>query len=71
MLKSGVSGLATISQLAQAYNVTNTLLIEGADRLGGRVHTIPFGNGSHIELGAQVTINKLLNPLLPFKKYLK
>ncbi len=49
----GVSGLSTMSALAKAGKV-NTLLIEGASRLGGRAHTIPFGNGGHLELGAQV-----------------
>ena len=54
IIGGGISGLTTISQLSTAYNITNTLLIEASDRLGGRIHTIPFGNNSHIELGAQV-----------------
>jgi monoamine oxidase len=49
----GVSGLSTMSALAKAGKV-NTLLIEGANRLGGRAYTIPFGNNGHLELGAQV-----------------
>ena len=49
----GISGLSTMFNLAKSGKV-NTLLIEGANRLGGRVYTIPFGSNSHIELGAQV-----------------
>ena len=73
----GVSGLTTMYQLSMAYNITNTLLIEGSDRLGGRIHTIPLSNDSHIELGAQVNLtstvplnekkNKKKNTVLPKK----
>ena len=50
----GVSGLSAMSSLAKGGKV-NTLLLEGGNRLGGRAHTIPFGNNGNIELGAQVT----------------
>ena len=56
VIGGGVSGLSAMSGLASQYNITNTLLIEGSDRLGGRINTIPFGNDSHIELGAQVNL---------------
>ena len=52
----GVSGLSAMSTLAKAGR-TNTILLEGANRLGGRAYTIPFGANSHIELGAQVKEN--------------
>lgn len=55
----GVSGLSAMSSLAKAGR-TNTILLEGANRLGGRAHTIPFGGNSHIELGAQVRRNVFL-----------
>ena len=54
VIGGGVSGLSTMAGLVSQYNITNTLLIEGSDRLGGRILTIPFGNDSHIEIGAQV-----------------
>jgi len=59
VIGGGVSGLTTMATLAGQYNITNTLLIEGSDRLGGRILTIPFGNDSHIEIGAQVIFFKL------------
>jgi monoamine oxidase len=49
----GVSGMSAMSTLAKAGKV-NTLLLEGANRLGGRILTIPFGANSHLEMGAQV-----------------
>ena len=49
----GMAGLGALSALAVNYSMSNTLLIEGAERLGGRVYTIPFGS-NYIELGAQV-----------------
>ena len=55
VIGGGVSGLSTLSELATKYGKTNTILVEGADRLGGRIYTIPFGNNSLIEIGAQVT----------------
>jgi NADPH-dependent 2,4-dienoyl-CoA reductase/sulfur reductase-like enzyme len=51
----GVSGLSAMSTLAKAGRV-NTLLHEGANRLGGRILTVPFGGNSHLEMGAQVLI---------------
>jgi monoamine oxidase len=51
----GVSGLSAMSTLAKAGRV-NTLLLEGANRLGGRILTVPFGGNSHLEMGAQVLI---------------
>ena len=48
VIGGGVSGLSTMAGLVSQYNITNTLLIEGSDRLGGRIHTIPFGNDCHI-----------------------
>ena len=51
----GVSGLSAMSTLAKAGRL-NTLLFEGANRLGDRAYTIPFGSNSHLELGAQVRI---------------
>jgi hypothetical protein len=59
VIGGGVSGLSTMATLAGQFNITNTLLIEGSDRLGGRILTIPFGNDSHIEIGAQVMFYKL------------
>ena len=48
----GVSGLSVLSTLAKNYSIKNTLLIEGANCLGGRIDTISFGS-KYIELGAQ------------------
>ena len=57
VLGGGVSGLSTMSSLATA-GLKNTLLIEGQNRLGGRIFTTPvtLANGtiSHVEYGATV-----------------
>jgi len=57
VLGGGVSGLSTITALTRS-GYTKTLLIEGQDRLGGRIFTTPvaLANGtlSHVEYGATV-----------------
>ncbi|XP_001653661.2 peroxisomal N(1)-acetyl-spermine/spermidine oxidase [Aedes aegypti] len=48
---AGASGLAAASCLYE-HGLTNLVILEATDRIGGRVHTVPFG-GNVIDLGAQ------------------
>ena len=61
VLGGGVSGLSTMTTLAGS-GFSNTLLIEGQSRLGGRIFTTPvtLANGtlSHVEYGATVNTIK-------------
>lgn len=45
----GIAGLAAAHELADRPGVTATVL-EGSDRLGGKVHTAPFA-GTHLDTG--------------------
>ena len=42
IIGGGVSGLAASAQLMQ-NNITNILVLEGNNRLGGRVNTVKYG----------------------------
>lgn len=46
----GASGTAAASTLAKAGK--KVLALEAQDRIGGRVYTVPFGDGV-VELGAE------------------
>ncbi|XP_062543677.1 spermine oxidase-like [Armigeres subalbatus] len=48
---AGASGIAAATQLYE-NGLTNLVVLEATDRIGGRVYTIPFGE-SMIDLGAQ------------------
>ncbi|KAM8711412.1 hypothetical protein ACLKA7_000535 [Drosophila subpalustris] len=48
---AGASGIACATKLLE-YGFPNVLVLEAEDRLGGRIHTIPFG-ANVIDLGAQ------------------
>nr|XP_029721960.1 spermine oxidase-like [Aedes albopictus] len=48
---AGASGLAAAARLYE-HGLTNLLILEATDRIGGRVHTVPFGENV-IDLGAQ------------------
>ena len=47
----GISGLSAAHSLATS-GVTDVLLLETRDRLGGRINTVEYG-GKKLELGAQ------------------
>lgn len=48
---AGASGIAAASKLLE-YGYNNIVVLEALDRIGGRVHSIPFGKG-FVDLGAQ------------------
>ncbi|XP_050545415.1 spermine oxidase-like [Daktulosphaira vitifoliae] len=48
---AGVAGIAAATKLLK-NNVQDFIILEAENRLGGRIQTIPFGDG-HIDIGAQ------------------
>lgn len=51
IIGAGTSGIACATKLLE-YGFQNVLVLEAEQRLGGRIHTIPFGDNV-IDLGAQ------------------
>lgn len=51
IIGAGTSGIACATKLLE-YGFQNVLVLEAEPRLGGRIHTIPFGDNV-IDLGAQ------------------
>lgn len=48
---AGAAGIATATKLL-SNGFRNVLILEGQDRIGGRINTIPYG-ASVLEMGAQ------------------
>lgn len=63
VIGAGFSGVKAIETLAVEGNVTNWLLIEAQNRIGGRVRTVPVG-GYNVEMHAQWVQGDLRNPIL-------
>ena len=57
-------GLHAAYTLAEK-NITNVVVLEAQDRLGGRINSVPL-NGDWIELGAQWIHGRGTNPLWLF-----
>uniref|UniRef100_T1H025 Amine oxidase domain-containing protein n=1 Tax=Megaselia scalaris TaxID=36166 RepID=T1H025_MEGSC len=51
IIGAGASGIAAATKLLK-YGFKNVTILEAQDRIGGRIHTIPFGD-NFIDLGAQ------------------
>ncbi|XP_026805812.1 spermine oxidase-like isoform X1 [Rhopalosiphum maidis] len=51
IIGAGVAGIAAATKLLK-NNFKNFIILEAENRIGGRIQTLPFGDG-HIELGAQ------------------
>lgn len=51
IIGAGASGIAAATKLL-ANGFANVSVLEAGSKIGGRVNTIPFGNG-FIDLGAQ------------------
>ncbi|KAL5280240.1 hypothetical protein ACFFRR_004297 [Megaselia abdita] len=51
IIGAGASGIAAATKLLN-YGFKNVTILEAQNRIGGRIHTIPFGD-SFIDLGAQ------------------
>lgn len=51
IIGAGVAGIAAATKLISS-GFRNVLIFEGQNRIGGRIHTIPFG-ASVLDMGAQ------------------
>lgn len=51
IIGAGAAGIAAATKLI-LNGFRKILILEGQDRIGGRIHSIPFGTGV-LELGAQ------------------
>lgn len=51
VIGAGASGIAAATKLL-SYGFTNVTILEAQDHVGGRIHTVPFGD-NFIDLGAQ------------------
>lgn len=51
VIGAGASGVAATTKLLGA-GFRNIVLLEAEERIGGRIHTIPFGNNI-LDLGAE------------------
>ncbi|CAF0978144.1 unnamed protein product [Brachionus calyciflorus] len=68
IIGAGMSALSAAVKLIES-GITDFLVIEANDRIGGRIHTIPFQN-SFIELGAQWIHGTKKNPIYDLTKAL-
>ncbi|KAJ6633138.1 Peroxisomal N(1)-acetyl-spermine/spermidine oxidase, partial [Pseudolycoriella hygida] len=51
IIGAGASGIAAAAKLLEK-NYTDIVILEAQDRIGGRIHSIPFGKG-YVDMGAQ------------------
>lgn len=58
IIGAGASGFAAASKLL-SNGFQNVLLLEAENRIGGRIHTIPFGAGV-LDIGAQWCVPNLI-----------
>jgi len=54
IIGAGMAGLYCCYSLVKKYGITDVLVIEKNERLGGRIHSLDIGNDITIELGAGV-----------------
>lgn len=52
IIGAGAAGIAAATKLL-LNGFRNILILEGQDRIGGRIHTIPHGVSSVLDMGAQ------------------
>lgn len=69
----GASGVAAAAKLLE-NNQTDILILEAESRIGGRIHSVYFGE-AYVELGAEWcqgktnnTVYELASPLVPLKR---
>ncbi|XP_014669383.1 PREDICTED: spermine oxidase-like [Priapulus caudatus] len=58
---AGIAGLGAAKRLVEA-GITDIIILEAQDRIGGRIHSVPYGNG-FIDFGAQWIHGQLGNPV--------
>ena len=55
VIGAGMSGLAVAHELREYGDQFQVTVVEGRNRIGGRVHALPFGeDGSLVDLGGEV-----------------
>lgn len=59
MIGAGAAGIAAATRLIEK-GYKNLTILEAEDRIGGRIHTIPFASNV-VDLGAQWYVMKLFN----------
>ncbi|RKP07806.1 amine oxidase [Thamnocephalis sphaerospora] len=64
IIGAGLSGIIAARRLRE-HGVAS-IILEARDRVGGRVHSVPLGNGQLIDLGTSMIIGQEGNPLVPF-----
>ncbi len=77
VIGAGLSGLLIGRQLQQAG--LNVVMLEGRDRIGGRIHSVDTANGTRVEMGAtwfgpqHIHLRKLLDTLQieSFEQYMQ
>ena len=62
---AGASGLYTAYNLIKRGLTKDIVILEAEDRIGGRIHSIPFGD-NWLEMGAEWIHGKGENPLWKF-----
>lgn len=56
IIGAGAAGISAATQLI-SNGLTNVTIVEAENRIGGRVHSVPFG-GTTVDLGAQWVENQ-------------
>lgn len=64
---AGAAGIAAATKLV-THGVEDFVLLEAGNRIGGRVHTIPFEGNTSIDLGAQWIHGQKGNPVFEMAK---
>lgn len=62
VIGAGISGIKAAQDLAK--NGISTLILEGRDRIGGRLHVEKFSDGTPVDIGASWFHDCYYNPLL-------
>lgn len=52
IIGAGAAGIAAATKLI-SNGFRNIVILEGQNRIGGRIHTIPYGANSILDMGAQ------------------
>lgn len=63
IIGAGAAGIASATRLIEK-GYTNLTILEAENRIGGRIHTIPFGSNV-VDLGAQWYVSNLYNTTIP------
>uniref|UniRef100_A0A8D8UXT0 Spermine oxidase n=1 Tax=Cacopsylla melanoneura TaxID=428564 RepID=A0A8D8UXT0_9HEMI len=68
IIGAGPSGIAAATQLVTDGIETDFIILEAQDRIGGRVHTVPYDGNTSIDMGAQFIDGQVGNPVYKMAK---